>query len=169
MDAKYCLHESPEELKEVAPVPHLPYPLLHSFLIHLFNLLQTLQDCKFPYHDLYSFSVLKPSKSVSNQRNSFIPSELQVVSSFYSIKWMDKFLDRGTTRHHQLLSLSLQVSQKQSQKGLKIQQVFFCHSYLSNQCDDHYKNIDQRSELWVTKCLVLNTLSSGCIVPDFHY
>ena len=61
-------------------------------------------------------SVTQPSTSVSIQRNSSNPFENQTLCSFHQVRYQDRFLVHGTTRHRQLLGLSLQEFQKLPQK-----------------------------------------------------
>ena len=83
------------------------------FFVFLFLL---LWYCEFRNHDPWQLSVSKPSTSVSNQCKSSDPFELQTLCNFHRVRYWDRFLVHGTTRHCQLLGLSLQDFQKLPQK-----------------------------------------------------
>ena len=57
-----------------------------------------------------------PKKSVSSQRNSSDPFEIQTLCSFHQVRWLDKFLVHARTGHRQQLGLSLQDFQTLPQK-----------------------------------------------------
>ena len=89
---------------------------LFCFCLLFVFLFLILWCCKFRNHDPWQVSVSKPSTSVSNQRNSSYPFEIQTLCSFYRVRLWDRFFVHGTTRHRQLLALSLQDFQKLPQK-----------------------------------------------------
>ena len=49
-----------------------------------------------------------PKKTVSNQRKSSDPFEIQTQCSFHQVRYLDKFLDHARTVQRQQLGVSLQ-------------------------------------------------------------
>ena len=92
--------------------PPFPHPLL--FLRCALFLLPRF--CKLQNHDPWRISVSKPSTSVSNQRDSSDPFEVQTLCRFNRVRWWDKLLVRGRIEYRQQLGLSLQDFQPLPQK-----------------------------------------------------
>ena len=97
---------------------HLQCLLLRRLFIHTCGRFLNLRFCKFCNHDISSFSVSKPRMFASNQLISFNSFHINLFCSFDPKRHWDKFCVRGTTRHCQLMALSLQDSQKMPQKLL---------------------------------------------------
>ena len=57
-----------------------------------------------------------PKKTVSNQRNSSDPFEIQTLCSFHQVRYLDKLLVHVRIEHRQQLGFSLQDFQTQPQK-----------------------------------------------------
>ena len=57
-----------------------------------------------------------PKKTVSSQRKSSDPFEIQTLCSFHQVTYLDKFLVHARTGHRQQMGLSLQVFQTLPQK-----------------------------------------------------
>ena len=70
----------------------------------------------FRNQDLWRNSVSKLSNSVSHQGNTSDPFEFQTQCKLHQVRYYDIFFVLGTTRHRQLLGLSLQDFQTLPQK-----------------------------------------------------
>ena len=72
--------------------------------------------CRFRNHDPRQISVSESSTSGSNLHSSTGPFDIQPLCSFRQVTYWDQFLARGTTRHRQLLGISLHYFRKLPQK-----------------------------------------------------
>ena len=70
----------------------------------------------YPNHVLWKTWVSMPKKTVSHQRNSSEPFEIQTLCIFHQVRLLDKFIVHARTRHRQQLRLPLRDFQTLPQK-----------------------------------------------------
>ena len=107
----------PKTLEHLHPLPHLfatSFPAISSDPSLRFWKL--LWFCNSHYLDTWPISVSKPNKSVSSQRISSNPFEVQTLCSLNRRRYCDKLLVSATIRLRELLAFTLQDSQEVPQK-----------------------------------------------------